>query len=186
MWIQMAAAAVILGSVAAFAFFILNDFYAAAIPGVVAVAFGLLTPLAFWLARRHAQAAEDARACAAEFGIERRRQEDARWASFLAERRAEAAEMPIEDAIVLAAVKMQLPGGHFSFRRYRDLDALFPHADSARVDRALGLFEATERTLSSMKLTTTEQDVALLTERCPGLSLATYEQLLALEYFNRR
>jgi hypothetical protein len=185
-WIQTAAAAVILGWVAAFAFFILNDFYAAAIPGVVAVAFGLLTPLALWLARRQAKAAEDARARATERSIVRRRQEDVRWAFFLAERRAQTAGMPIEDALVQAAVKMQLPGGHFSFHRYRDLDALFPHADSAQVDRALRLFEAAERTLSSMKLTTTEQNVALLSDRCPGLSLATYERLLHLEYFNRR
>ena len=182
-WIQMAAAAVILWSVAAFAYFILDDFYAAAIPGVVAVAFGLLTPLALWLARRQTRAAEyDAR----ERDTVRRGQEDIRWEAFLAERRSQTAGMPIEDALVQAAVKMQFPGGHFSFRGYRDLDALFLHADPAQVDRAFRLFEAAERTLSSMKLTTTEENVALLADRCPGLSLATYERLLQLEYFNRR
>lgn len=182
-WIQMAAAAVILWSVAAFAYFILDDFYAAAIPGVVAVASGLLTPLALWLARQQTRAAEyDAR----ERDTVRRGQEDIRWEAFLAKRRSQTAGMPIEDALVQAAVKMQFPGAHFSFRGYRDLDALFPHADPAQVDRAFRLFEAAERTLSSMKLTTTEENVALLADRCPGLSLATYERLLQLEYFNRR
>lgn len=185
-WIQLAAAAVILGSVAAFAFFILNDFYAAAIPGGVALAFGLLTPLALWLACRQAKAVEDVRGRATERGIERRRQEDVRWKSFLAEQRARAAGMPIEDALVQAAVTMQLPGDHFPYHCYRDLGALFPHADSAQVDRALGLFDAAELILSTMKLTTTHQNVALLSDRCPGLSVATYERLLQLEYFNRR
>jgi hypothetical protein len=185
-WIQVAAGAVILGSVAAFAYFILDDSRAAAIPGAVAVAFGLLTPFALWLARRRAKSAEAACARATEHGIERRLQEDAHWASFLAEQHARAVGMPIEDALVQAAIKMQLPGGHFSFRNYRDLAALFPNADSAQIERALGLFEAAERTLSTMKLMKTEQDVALLSDRCPGLSPATYERLVQLEYSNRR
>lgn len=185
-WIQAAAAAVILGSVAAFAFFVLHDFYAAAIPGVFALVFALLTLPALWLARRQAKATEVARAGAIERGIERRRQEEVRWMSFLAEQRAKAVGMAIEDALVQAAVAMQLPGCHFSFHRYRDLGALFPQADSAQVDRALGLFDAAERALSTMKLTTMKQNVAMLSDRCPGLSQATYERLLHLEYFNRR
>ena len=185
-WIQAAAAAVILGSVAAFAFFVLKDFYAAAIPSAFAMVFALLTPAALWLARRQAGATEVARAGAIKRGIERRRQEDVRWASFLAEQRAQTAGMLIEDALVQAAVTMHLPGGRFSFHGYRDLGALFPHADWTQVDRALGLFEAAERTLSTMTLTTVEENVALLSDRCRGLSQATYERLLHLEYFNRR
>ena len=186
-WIQAAAAAVILGSVAAFAFFILNDFYAAAIPGLSAIVLALLTPAALWSARRQARAKMVARARAKERGIERRRQEDVRWTSFLAEQRAKAVGLSIEDALVQAAVAMQLPGCHFSFHRYRDLRALFPHADPEHVDRALALVDDAERILSNLPLTKkVEQDVALLSGRCPGLSQATYERLLHLEYFNRR
>ena len=175
-----------LGFVAAIASAVPNNMPAVAIPGVAAVVLAIVSIPAFWLARRRARAAEDALARSSACGIAHRRQENIRWLSFLAQQRTRSSGMSLEDALVQAAVAMQLSGAPFSSHRCDDLGALFPDADPTRVDRALSMLDEAERALTGSPLTTPEQNLALLADRCPGLSRASYERLLELEYFNRR
>ena len=175
-----------LGFVAAIANAVSNNFPAVVFLGIAATVLAVVSLPAFWLARRRAKADEGALARASARAAEHREQEDIRWQTFLAEQRMRTSTVPLEDALVQAAIAMQFPGHRFSLHRREDLGALFPGADPARVDQAFSMMDAAERALAGQPLTTLEQNLALLTKQCSGLSRATHERLLELKYFNRR